>query len=90
MDREPIDINEELAVFDKPQNVKRLLIVFFTCVALLLLVDLFYHRHTVFAWEGWFGFYCVFGFVACVVLVILAKYVLRPLVMRDEEYYDER
>ena len=25
---------------------------------------------------------------ACVLLVLVAKYVLRPLVMRDEDYYD--
>ena len=37
----------------------------------------------------WFGFYAVFGFVACVVLVLVAKYILRPLVMRKENYYDD-
>lgn len=89
MEEPSVEIEEELAMFDKPQNVKRLLIVFFISVVLLLLVDLVYHRHTVFPWEGWFGFYAVFGFVACVVLVIVAKYVLRPMVMRDEDYYDK-
>jgi len=39
-------------------------------------------------WEAWPGFYAVFGFVACVILVLVAKYVLRPLVKRDEKYYD--
>jgi hypothetical protein len=82
-------MNEELGMFDKPQNVKRLLYIFYTCVILLLVTDLFYHKHAIFAWEGYFGFYSVYGFVACVILVILAKYVLRPLVMRKEDYYDE-
>ena len=84
----PVDMQEELAMFDHPQNVKRLLYGFFTCVVLLLGIDLFYHKHAIFPWEEFFGFYSVYGFVACVVLVLVAKYILRPLVMRKEEYYD--
>jgi len=83
-----VDIDEELGMFDHPRNVKRVLYGFYTCVVLLLAVDLVYHRHAIFAWESYFGFYAVFGFVACVVLVLVAKYVLRPLVMRKEDYYD--
>lgn len=89
MSKHPIDMDEELGMFDNPRNVKRLLYVFYTCVILLLLVDFVYHKHAIFAWEGFFGFYSVYGFVACVILVIVAKYVLRPMVMRKEDYYDE-
>ena len=35
-----------------------------------------------------FGFYAVYGFVACVVLVLVAKYILRPMVIRKEDYYE--
>ena len=89
MSKQPIKMDEELGMFDKPKNVKRLLYTFYTSVILLLLVDFFYHKHAIFAWEGYFAFYSVYGFVACVILVILAKYVLRPMVMRDEDYYDD-
>jgi hypothetical protein len=34
-----------------------------------------------------FGFYAIYGFVACVLLVVIAKE-LRKLLMRDENYYD--
>jgi hypothetical protein len=84
----PVPMDEELAMFDHPHNVKRLLYGFFTSVGLLLAVDLFYHKHALFPWEGAFGFYAVFGFVACVILVLVAKYILRPLVMRKEDYYE--
>ncbi len=87
--KRPIDIDEELRMFDKPENIKRLLIIFFIASTVVILIDLVYHRHTVFAWEDYFGFYAVFGFVACVVLVIVSKYILRPLTMRKEEYYDD-
>lgn len=86
--KKPIDMEEELSLFDHPKNVKRVLIGFFTCVGLLLTIDLFYHKHAYFHWEEAFGFYSVYGFVACVILVIVAKYILRPLVMRKEDYYD--
>ena len=88
-EKPPIEIDEELGMFDKPENVKRLLRIFYACVVLLLVVDIFYHKHAIFAWEGYFGFYAVYGFVACVILVIVAKYILRPMVMRKEDHYDD-
>jgi len=76
-------------IFDKPENVQRLLRIFFSSLAVLLIGDFFVHKHAFFGWESWPEFYAVYGFVACVVLVLISKYVLRPLVMRDEEYYDD-
>jgi hypothetical protein len=79
-------------IWDNPKNVQILLWVFGACSALLLLIDAFIHRHLSFqhgelAYEGWFGFYPAYGFVACVVLVLVAKQ-MRKVVMRDEDYYD--
>ena len=76
-------------VFDKPENVQRLLKIFFSCLVVLLAGDFFVHKHSYFGWEEWPEFFAVYGFVACVVLVLISKYVLRPLVMRDEDYYDD-
>jgi membrane protein YdbS with pleckstrin-like domain len=75
-------------IFDKPENVKRLLIIFFSILVVLLGVEFFIHKHAFFPWEEWPEFYAVFGFVACVVLVLVAKYILRPLVKRSEDYYE--
>ncbi|MFQ5329185.1 MAG: hypothetical protein ACE5D4_04245 [Thermodesulfobacteriota bacterium] len=75
-------------IFDKPQNVKRLLRGFFVALVVLLVLDFFVHKHTFFPWEEWPEFYAIFGFVACVLLVLVSKYVLRPLVKRKEDYYD--
>ena len=38
--------------------------------------------------ENWFGFYGIYGFVACVILVLAAKE-LRKLVARAEHYYED-
>ncbi len=75
-------------IFDKPENVKKLLIIFFSALGVLLAVDFFVHKHTYFPWEEWPEFYAIFGFVACVILVLVSKYILRPLVKRGEDYYD--
>lgn len=80
--------NDKKYLFDNPRNVKILLRTFFSSLVLLLVLEMFVTKHPHFAWEGWPEFYCVYGFVACVVLVIVAKYILRPLVMRREDYYD--
>jgi hypothetical protein len=75
-------------LFDKPKNVRRLFLIYYASLSLLLLLDFFLSKHALFPWEEWPEFYAVFGFVACVALVIAAKYLLRPLVKRREDYYD--
>lgn len=74
--------------FDNPANVKRLLIGFYIICAILVILDFVIHRHTGFSWEKIPAFYAIYGFVACVVLVVLAKE-MRKFVMRKEDYYDE-
>ncbi|MBU3069158.1 hypothetical protein KOI40_04950 [Aestuariicella sp. G3-2] len=75
--------------FDKPANVKRVLRVFYACCALLLIMDVVIHRHVVHPWETLIGFYPLYGFLGCVVLVLLAK-VMRKVLMRDEDFYDHQ
>jgi hypothetical protein len=79
---------EKEHLFDKPRNVKRLLTIFYGFLAFLLIGDFFILKHTDFAWEKWPEFYAIYGFVACVALVLAAKYLLRPIVKRREDYYD--
>ena len=71
-----------------PKTVQRVLYGLLASLVLLLILELFIHKHTYFAWEEWFGFYAIYGFVACALLVLGAKYVLRPLIKRQEDYYD--
>lgn len=69
--------------------VKRLLRVFFVISALLFLVDFFIDRKIHQPAERMPGFYALYGFVGCVVLVLAAKE-LRKVVMRPEDYYDPK
>lgn len=79
--------------FQKPANFRRVLYGLFGACALFVLIDLAFFvtgfdKHPHFRWEQWPGFRAVYGFVACVVLVLVSRFVLRPLVMRREDYYD--
>jgi len=61
---------------------------FYLFLLLLIVVDLFLPKHPYFSWAGYPSFYGAYGFVVCVGLVLGAKYILRPIVKRKEDYYD--
>ena len=67
-------------------NVRRVLYSLYVCCAILPIIDFLYHRHSLHPWESWPGFYAVYGFVGCVLLVLIAQ-LLRWLVKRPENYY---
>lgn len=67
-------------------STKTILRIFFSLCVVILVVDVFIPRHhSHFRWENWYGFYGAYGFFSCVILVFVAKYGLRPLVMREEQ-----
>ena len=73
---------------DDPHNVRNIYRALIVVCALLLLSDAVYEKHVELEAESWFGFYGIFGFVACVGLVLAAKE-LRKLLKRKETYYDD-
>ena len=78
-------------IWDDPANVKRLLKIFFLLCGIFFILDLiffFTHKHSVFAFEGWFGFVSVCGCMSCSFSVIIGKE-LRKVLMRSEDYYDK-
>ena len=80
--------NEKKYLFDKPSNIKRVLYLLYGCCALLFALDFVIHRHVIHNLENLWGFYPVYGFVGCVVLVLVAKW-MRTFLMRSENYYEE-
>jgi hypothetical protein len=72
---------------DDPRNVTRLVWGLYAVCGLLLCIDVFVPKHGPFPIEHVLGFYGLFGFAACVALVLVAK-VLRLVLMRSEDYYD--
>jgi len=79
---------EPTGFFDKPQNINRLLKVFYFLCGLLVVADFIVHRHIYHDWERIPAFYAIYGFIGCVLLVLIAKE-MRKVLMRGENYYDE-
>lgn len=75
-------------MFDNPKNVKRVIHILYALCFISVIAEFFVHRHIDHPWEALFGFYALYGCIACVVLVLVATE-LRKLIMRDENYYDD-
>ncbi|MEX0941548.1 MAG: hypothetical protein WD002_03295 [Pseudomonadales bacterium] len=78
---------DKSSALDSPATVKRILRVFYVICAVLFALDLVLSRHTIHTLEAIPGFYAIFGFACCVILVVIAKW-MRTFLMRDETYYD--
>jgi hypothetical protein len=79
---------ERKHIWDAKKNIVTLLKIFFSICVLLFAVDFVVPKEAHMPWEKWPGFYAIYGLVACVILVLVSKYILRPLAKRDEDYYE--
>ncbi len=74
---------------DNKKNVDKIWYALLSVCALSVIADFFYHKHVAHPVEdlvvGMYGWY---GFIGCVFLVLSAK-LLRKLLMRSENYYNE-
>lgn len=80
--------------FYQPKVIKGIIRSLYAFCALLVVIDLFatfdigLHRHMMHPFEKIPAFYAIYGFVGCVVLVLVATQ-MRKLLMRKEDYYDD-
>ena len=81
------EIVEKQHLFDNPRNVSLVIGSLYIVCILLFLLDFVLHRHATNEWDGFSGFYALFGFTACVTLVLIAKQ-MRRILKRKEDYYD--
>jgi len=56
-------------------------------LVIVALLDLVVNKYVHFGPEAWFGFFSIYGFVACVAMVVGAK-VLGIFLKRSDTYYD--
>lgn len=76
--------------FDRPENLQKLGNGVIGLCVLLVAAELVgvFHKHAHFGWDGWLGFFAVFGFVSYSLVVVLGV-ALQRAVSRPEDYYDE-
>jgi ribulose 1,5-bisphosphate carboxylase large subunit-like protein len=72
---------------DAPRNVQRLWRGFQAVLALAVLAELAVALHPHFAIESIFGFAALYGFLACALMIVVAK-LLGLLLKRPDRYYE--
>jgi hypothetical protein len=82
-------MKKEIDIFDKPVNIKIMMVLFHIALVALIILDLVYpNEHSYFPWDGMPSFFAAFGFVACVLVITISK-ILRFFLKQDEDYYDK-
>lgn len=61
--------------------------IFAIALALSVLAEFAIDIHPHFGIDGWFGFHALFGFLACVAMVLFAK-LLGLVLKRGDDYYE--
>lgn len=72
---------------DNPKNVRKLWHGFLLTLALTVIIGLLLDLHPHFAIERWPGFYAIYGFITCLLMIVVAKG-LGLLLKRPDSYYD--
>lgn len=72
---------------DQPRNLKLLWRAFLGVLVATVLAELLVHLHPHFEVESLFAFHAWYGFLACAMMIIVAK-VLALLLKRRDTYYD--
>ncbi len=72
---------------DRPLNVRKVYLGLWLFGLAWFLPDFFLEKHEDLDFASTLGFYALYGFVACVALVLTAK-ALRRILMRPEDYYE--
>lgn len=73
---------------DEPRHVKLLWRIFLAVLVLIVAVGALIPLHPHFEIESTFGFYAWFGFLACGVMIVVAK-AMALLLRRPDTYYRE-
>ena len=82
-------MKNELDFFDNPKNIRFAKILFYIILALTVVADFFITRkHIHFLWENIPGVYALFGLIASILIIVLAKILGHKWLMREEDYYD--
>ena len=82
-------------ILEDPVRFKRLKVGFYVTLVLIvaaeIVLPILYHddahpHH--FDFEGWPAFGSVYGFVSCVVIILVSKLIGKLWLMRKEDHYD--
>lgn len=76
-------------ILENPERMKKVKLAFYATLALLVVGDVFVHReHATFFWDKIPGFSAVYGFISCVLIIVLSKFIGHAGLMKPENYYE--
>ena len=62
----------------------------YAVLILIFVIDFFIPRHEIhFFGDGIPGFWSLFGFVGCILIILISKWIGHLGIMQDENYYNE-
>lgn len=71
-------------------NTRRLKQIAYGALALTVVIDFFIPRdHPHFFWDNIPGFSAVYGFVSCVLIIVVSKALGKLWLAKPEDYYDD-
>jgi hypothetical protein len=74
-----------------PENVGSLKKMGYLMLVLVFISDFFVHRdHAIYIWDKIPGWGALYGFVSCVLIILVSKFIGHQCgVMQGEDYYDD-
>lgn len=79
---------DDIGFFDRPEIIKILKLISYVMLVAVVVPSFFIKGHGHFAFENIPGFWPVFGFVACIMIVVVSKTIGKVWLQRKENYYD--
>lgn len=83
-------IKQIVDFFGDPKYAKKRNMLGYIALVVVFASDFFVHRaHAIYIWDkipGWGAFY---GFVSCVLIIIVSKFLGHHGIMKEEDYYDD-
>ncbi len=77
-------------IFENEQRMRTLKWVFYAAMAFFIVLDFIIPRHHLeFPWDRVPGFSSVFGFISCVLIIIVSKALGKLWLQKKEDYYDK-
>ncbi|KKM67687.1 hypothetical protein LCGC14_1468610 [marine sediment metagenome] len=81
--------NVKTGWLERPGNIRRLKVAFGIVLGLLAALDFSIHKHAYFHLENLPGFYVIYGFISCAMIVAVSKVLGKLLLLANEGYYDD-
>lgn len=82
-----------MGYFDEPRNIARLRKVFYLSLGIVVILEfiLIKREHIELSPEyiaEFPAFHAIYGFIACVLIILVSKFIGHLWLMKEEDYYD--